>query len=51
MAKGISRSGDGWVTVDFAISRFPITEDLYREKGYEPPLGQLPVIDDSVQEG
>lgn len=51
MAKGVSRDGNGWVTVDYGNKRMPITEDRYREAGYEPPFEALPVIEDGEREG
>jgi hypothetical protein len=42
MAKGIYRTVDGFVQVDFGTHSTPMPRARYQEEGYNPPLETLP---------
>jgi len=42
MAKGIFRTVDGLVQVDYGIHSAPMPRARYLEQGYQPPIETLP---------
>jgi hypothetical protein len=43
MAKGIFRTADDWVQVDYGTNSAPIPRSKYEDKGYKPPFETLPL--------
>jgi hypothetical protein len=53
--RGIYREEKGWVTqhsvlVDYGTTRFEISEEKYRQAGYEPAFEQLPWKDKAAND-
>ena len=42
------RNGQNSVVVNYGTSHFDVTEDKYREGGYQPPFEELPWKPESV---
>ena len=45
MARGIFRTDDDWVQVDYGKHTAPVPRDRYEQNGYEPPFEKLPTED------
>jgi hypothetical protein len=46
LARGLYRTSEGWVQVDYDGSTIPITRSKYEGNGYQPEFDQLPLEDD-----
>lgn len=45
MPKGVSRNHAGEVTVDYEPMLITLSEELYKERGYQPWFDDLPIIE------
>ena len=43
MARGLFRTSEGWVQVDYDGSTIPIKRSKYEENGYQPEFDKLPL--------